>query len=124
MIACTFREFIPEQDTQKPFDCGNTDLNGFLLETGSKTVNASSSAKELLTVTYIVEDDNSHEIIAYFSLLHDKIERHFSDRHTWNRLSRYIPNAKRRASYPALKIGRLAVNSKAKAQGLSRQQTL
>ncbi len=35
MIDYTIREFRPETDILKPFDCGNSDLNGFLLETGT-----------------------------------------------------------------------------------------
>ena len=47
-----------------------------------------------------------------------KIERAVSDPAIWNRLSRKIPNAKRRSSYPAIKIGRLAVSKDAQGSGL------
>ncbi len=32
MRKIIIRKFNPEIDTKKPFDCGNADLNGFLLE--------------------------------------------------------------------------------------------
>ena len=121
MIDYTFRKFRPETDTLEPFDCGNSDLNGFLLETGDNEPNATLSEKEMVAVTYVVESDNNHKILAYFSLLNDKIERHVADKAIWNKLSREIANAKRRSSYPALKIGKLAVSQDAKLHGLGRQ---
>ncbi|MBQ9185749.1 MAG: hypothetical protein IJ151_07765 [Bacteroidales bacterium] len=120
MIDFSIREFRPETDILKPFDCGNSDLNGFLLETGTKEPNATLSEKELLAATFIVEDNMSHDILAYFSLLHDKLEREFINPTNWNRVSRKIPNSKRRSSYPALKIGRLAVNRYNREHGLGR----
>ena len=59
----------------KPFDCEDADLNGFLLETDHSIPNARHHAIELLAVTYLVEDMDADETIAYFSLLNDKIER-------------------------------------------------
>ena len=121
MIDYSIRVFHPETDILKPFDCGNADLNGFLLETGTNEPNATLSEKELVAATYIVEENNTHEILAYFSLLHDKIERQIADKTIWNKLSREIPNAKRRSSYPALKIGKLAVSQTVKSHGLGTQ---
>ena len=117
-MSYIIRKFRAESDTLKPFDCGNTDLNGFLLETGTTGPNASLSEQELMAATYVVEDNSTHNILAYFSLLHDKIERDVVDKAIWNKLSRSIANAKRRSSYPALKIGKLAVNKSFKSQGL------
>ena len=104
-------------DNVKPFDCGNTDLNGFLLEDNASVPNAKHHANELLAVTYVVEDDEEEQTIAYFSLLNDKIDREITDNTVWNRLSREIPNIKRRKSQPAVKIGRLAVSSAYQGQG-------
>ena len=118
MMDVTFRRFRPDTDAFKPFDCGNADLNGFLLEIGSAESNASLSQKELLAETYVVEEKATNAILAYFSLLHDKIERRLADSPTWNKLSRSIVNAKRRSSYPALKIGKLAVGKDIKSKGL------
>ena len=118
MMDFTIRRFRPDTDSFKLFDCGNADLNGFLLETDSAEPNASISQKELLAVTYVVEDNATNVILAYFSLLHDKIERRLVDSPAWNKLSRSIVNAKRRSSYPALKIGKLAVGKDIKSKGL------
>lgn len=112
-----FKRFNPLTDTIKPFDCGDADLNGFLLESNDDVPNATQHAKQLLAVTYLLEDVDSGKTIAYFSLLHDRIERDLAEKSVWNRLSRRIPNAKRRRSYPAIKIGRLAVSEEYKSQG-------
>lgn len=45
----------------KPFDCGDDDLNGFLLD------DARFYYKELIANTFVMEDET--EIVAYFSLL-------------------------------------------------------
>lgn len=104
-------------DIVKPFDCGNTDLNGFLLEDNASVPNAKHHANELIAVTYVIEDDDEGQTVAYFSLLNDKIDREITDNKVWNRLSREIPNIKRRKSQPAVKIGRLAVSSAYQGQG-------
>lgn len=113
-----YRGFQPETDVLKAFDCGKEDLNGFLHEVSSDTPNATMYEREHLGKTYIVEEDGSGVILAYFCLLFDKIERDVANPAIWNRLSRKIPNAKRRSSYPSLKIGRLAVNKVAQSSGL------
>ena len=59
-------KFTPGYDI-KPFDCEDADLNGFLLETDSSIPNAHHHALELLAVTYLVEDMDAEETIAYFS---------------------------------------------------------
>lgn len=117
-MSYRFRPFRPEKDVLKPFDCGKKDMNGFLLETNSESPNATTYEREHLAKTYIVEDNESGDILAYFSILFDKIERTVSNPSIWNRLSRSILNAKRRSSYPSLKIGRLAVSKKAQGLGL------
>lgn len=117
-MSYSFRKFNPDMDIRKPFDCGNADLNGFLLETTGNVPNATTYDRQLLAVTYVVEDDRTHDILAYFSLLHEKLEREFVNSANWNRVSRKIPNSKRRSSYPALKIGRLAVNKRHSMLGI------
>lgn len=119
-MSYIFREFRPETDTDKPFDCGVPDLNGFFRERDTKEPNATNCALEHMSVTYVVQDESSGEIEAYFSLLNDSIERHRVDSSIWNHLSRRIPNKKRRSTYPALKIGRLAVTNSAKHSGMGR----
>lgn len=97
----------------KPFSCVEDDLNGFLFD------DAKLFQKELLTVTYLIEDTLNPEVtVAYFSLLADKIIFTPEERSVWNRLNRNIPNNKRRKTYPAVKIGRLAVSSEYAGQGI------
>lgn len=63
----TFRQI--EADTViKPFDCGDTDLNGFLFEDAKQYLDA------MLAVTYLLEDNEANKTVAYYCLLNDKIE--------------------------------------------------
>ncbi|MEY3501815.1 MAG: hypothetical protein RL308_3488, partial [Bacteroidota bacterium] len=48
-----------------PFDCGDTDLNGFLFD------DAKNYSKDLIAVTYLIQDNE--KTIAYFNYLNDKI---------------------------------------------------
>jgi hypothetical protein len=88
----------------KPFDCGDADLNDFLLSDAKRYSN------ELLAVTYLIENDS--ETIAFFSLLNDKITITDTDsKSQWRKLIRdRMPFGKRFSSYPAMKIGRLGVS--------------
>jgi predicted GNAT family N-acyltransferase len=88
----------------KPFKCINADLNGFLFE------DAKPYLKSLMAVTYLLEDITNDVTIAYYSLLADKISFDEKEKSMWNKINRAIPNKKRRKDYPAVKIGRLAVN--------------
>ena len=67
-MSISIRPFQPSTDTLKPFDCGKADLNGFLCETGTAAPNAAMYEREHLAKTYIVEDADTHIILAYFSL--------------------------------------------------------
>ena len=55
----------------KPFDCGETDLNDFLL------LDSKEYAKALLAVTYVIEDED--KTVAFFSLSNDHISLAESD---------------------------------------------
>ena len=79
----------------KPFKCSEEDLNNFLFE------DAMHFQKELMAVTYLIEDKDLDITVAYFSLLADKITFNPVEKSSWNRLNRNIPNSKRRKSYPA-----------------------
>lgn len=95
------------------FDCGDPDLNEFLL------LDAKEYMAELLAVTYIVKDDR--RFAAFFSLANDKLTcapDSPEGRTGWNRLSRELPNKKRRKTYPAVKLGRLGVCSDYQRKGL------
>ena len=96
----------------KPFKCAEEALNNFLFE------DAKHFQKELMAVTYLIEDHELDFTVAYFSLLADKITFNPEEKTSWNKLNRKIPNSKRRKSYPALKIGRLAVNEEYAGSGI------
>ena len=101
------REIRIENDTAiKPFDCGDGDLNDFLLNDAKKY------QESLLAVSYLIENDD--DTIGYYSLINDKIERFEEEKSIWNRINRKIPYRKQRKTYPAVKIGRLAVSDKYK----------
>ena len=107
------RQFQLNSDTDiKPFKCAESDLNDFLFD------DAKHFQKELLAVTYLLEYMEQNKTAAYFSLLADKIIFNPDEKGVWNKLNRNIPNSKRRKSYPAVKIGRLAVSEEFAGNGL------
>ena len=71
-----------------------------------------------MAVTYLLESMDLNMTVAYYSLLADKIIFNPEDKTVWNKLNRNIPNNKRRRSYPAVKIGRLAVNEEFEGEGI------
>ena len=84
------------------FDCGDSDLNEFLVQ------DAKRYSSELLAVTYLVLDKEN--LAAFFSVQNDKLMRDFGAfKAAWNRINRQIPNEKRKAGYPSVKLGRLGV---------------
>lgn len=89
------------------FDCGDEDLNDFLIS------DALNYQAELLAVTYLLTDKNNRTV-AFFSLSNDSLKD--QDFEKWNSLSRKIPNRKRRKDYPAVKIVRLGVDKSLKGQ--------
>ena len=92
------------------FDCGDEDLNSFILE------EAPLYRKALLAVTYVVEDSESGKVLAYFSLANDKVSlSDFESKTEFNRFRKHrFVNEKRLRSYPAGKLCRLAVDNAAK----------
>jgi hypothetical protein len=98
-------------DTElKPFDCGDNDLNSFLSE------DAKNYYEEFLGVTYLVKYEQ--RIVAYYCIFNDKIVFDFSGkddpkRNWWKSFNKKnkIHFNKQRKNYPAVKIGRLAVDS-------------
>ncbi len=95
------------------FDCDDSDLNDFLYN------DACDHLRQLLAVTYLLMDQD--RIIAFFSVSNDSL---ISDprlpgiNKVWNRLTREIPNEKRRKSFPAVKLGRLGVIRSMQGKGL------
>ena len=105
------------KDTEiKPFDCGDEDLNDFLINEAKAYQNA------LLSVTYILTTRSTKEIVAYFSLSNDKISiADFENKTEFNRFRKHkFVNEKRIRSYPAIKIGRLAVSGSIQNQSIGR----
>ncbi len=84
------------------FNCGDEDLNGFLLD------DAVSFADKRLANTFVLYNDN--EATAYFCLLTDKITKQEVSKADWRRFKRQFPNEKQFNSYPSIKIGRFAVS--------------
>ena len=90
---------LEEQDSVKSFDCGDDDLNDFILH------ESPLYRKEKLAVTYVLKeaDDLANEHIkAFFSLSNDRISiSDFDSKTKYNRFSRRFNNHKRLKSYPA-----------------------
>ena len=105
---------MDENETVATFDCGDEDLNGFIL------TDAPLYRKEKLAVTYIVtEKTDNNKTVAFFSLSNDRISiSDFDNKTRYNRFSRRFNNHKRLKSYPAAKIGRLAVHTSAKGMNI------
>jgi len=106
-----------ESDTDiKPFDCGDTDLNGFLFDDAKDYLNS------LLAVTYLLTDEEN--TIAYFSYQNDKISHQdLGNRDKFlQRIGSLLPKGKENhSSYPAVKIGRLGINRNNQRQGLGKR---
>ncbi|MDR3252795.1 MAG: GNAT family N-acetyltransferase [Tannerella sp.] len=104
-----------------PFDCGDADLNDFLAN------DAIAFLKERLAVTHLMVFETNDEIVpvSYFCLLTDKLMFNLSDEDkkkawkTFNKKNKIHYN-KHRKSYPAVKIGRLAVSQSFAGQGIGR----
>ena len=95
---------LTESHVLKPFDCGDQDLNDFLFN------DAKDYYKHRLSVTYLLE--NETETVAYFSVSNDKLSINESDKPTWRKIKPLFNHRKHRGDYPAVKVGRLAVNLK------------
>ncbi len=85
------------------FDCGDDDLNEFLLK------DAFLQQEQLLSATYLV--CKGKDIVAYFSVLNDSIS---ADK----RMKKALPHGKRYKTFPAVKIGRFAVNNDYQGTGV------
>lgn len=98
-------------DTEiKPFESGDEDLNDFLLN------EAKDYLASLLSVTYTLQNDT--DTVAYYCLSNDRLSQQAENKSIWNKINRLISNKKRRKSYPAVKIGRLAVSKKFANMGI------
>lgn len=92
------------------FDCGDDDLNSFLVEDAKNFLD-----KRIATSYLLVDGDN---IVAYFCLLNDKISRQDVTNSQWKKIRGGFPERKQFGSYPAVKIGRFAVSSKYRGRNI------
>ncbi len=101
-------------DSVSRFDCGDEDLNDFLLN------EANLYRSALLSVTYVVEKKSTKEVVAFFSLSNDKVSiSDFESKTEFNRFRKHkFVNEKRLRSYPAIKIGRLAIDKSAQHESI------
>lgn len=95
----------------KSFDCGDADLNDFLLN------DAKLFAEKKIANTYILEDKGC--IVAYYSLLNDKVSKMDATNSAWKRVKKLFPHSKQFSSYPSVKIGRFAVALSYEGKGSS-----
>ncbi len=72
-----------------------------------------------MSVTYLIEDQDKNNTIAFFSIANDmvSIKNLDGDRNLWNRFRKSFPNSKRISTYPAVKLGRLGVSKEYKGTG-------
>ena len=101
-------------ETITAFNCGDEDLNDFILSEAPLYNDA------FLAVTYVIENKQTKEVIAFFSLSNDRVSlSDFENTTEFNRFRRKrFANEKRLKSYPAVKIGRLGVSESAKGMAL------
>ncbi len=106
---------LKSDETVKTFDCGDDDLNDFILN------ESFAYRKALLAVSYVVVDKaETDKVIGYFSLANDRVSlSDFENKTEFNRFrkKRFV-NEKRLKSYPAAKICRLGVDLSMKGQSL------
>jgi hypothetical protein len=113
LIDYTFKRLTSDCNHLHAFDCGKADLNEFLVQDALLNLN------ELMTVTYLFETATDNpEIVAFFSVANDKLEKIEGDNNIMNKLSRLIPNNKRRKFYPSVLLARLGVNNRNQSGGL------
>ena len=83
----------------RSFDCGDEDLNEFLLD------DAKHFLEKRIANTFILEDEG--KIVAYCCLLNDKVTRLEIIGSQWKKIKDTFPDGKKFRSYPSVKIGHL-----------------
>ena len=103
---------LNEGETLNSFNCGDAELDEFIL------CKASEYRKTLLAVSYVLEENGNP--IAYFSLSNDNLSAEiFESKTNFNRqMRKRFVNEKRRKHFPAVKIGRLAVDLNSDKKGV------
>ena len=105
---------LKEGEKIESFDCGDADLNDFILNT------APLYLEELLAITYIMEERETGKVVAFYSLATDKVSiNEFESKTEFNRFRKQrFTNAKRLKSYPAIKLCRIGVDLSARGMHL------
>ncbi len=101
---------ITNENDIKPFNCGDADLNGFLSE------DALAFHNKRIGKTFILKDEDT--IVAFFCLLNDKVTKIEASNSSWKKVKKLFPHNKHFSSYPAIKIGRLAVSVEYRHEGI------
>lgn len=105
------RERLSSTIEIKNFDCGNNDLNDFILN------DALPHQDQLLTITYLYKYQN--KTVAFFSVSNDTVsELMFEDKNKFDKFRKSIPRPKRYRILPAVKIGRFGVDKKFEGNGI------
>lgn len=107
---------LQKGETVKSFDCGDADLNDFILN------EAPHYRKSLLAVTYVIiprDAANADHIVAFFSLSNDTVSiTNFTNKTEFNRFRKHrFVNEKRLKTYPAVKVGRLGIDKTVQGKG-------
>lgn len=97
-------------DLRPSFDCDDSDLNEFFMK------DSIVSGRELLSVTYVLEQNN--ETLAFFSVSNDSIKKENIPKPKFKKLAKPIPHEKRYSSLPAVKVGRFAICKTKQQQGV------
>jgi len=99
-------QILSDKTDLQSFDCGDDDLNDFLVN------NAYQSMIRRMSLTYVLKEE--YKVVAYFSLLFDKISKEDTRNTTsfveFKSNKGLIDEGKDFKSYPSLKIGRLGVD--------------
>nr|WP_299488684.1 GNAT family N-acetyltransferase [uncultured Allomuricauda sp.] len=101
----------PETEV-KPFNCGDSEIDGFLFD------DAKTSLIDKTSVTYLLQ--NSDVTVAYWNYLNDKIQyAQLNNEKKWlERVAGSFTKNTPLRSYPAVKIGRLGVHKDFKRKGI------
>jgi len=84
------------------FDCADDDLNDFIRR------DARLYQSQLLASSYLLKV--GEETVGFFCVSNDRLCK--DDTNRWRKIKDILPYPKRRNSYPAVKIGRLAIDKK------------
>ncbi|MCQ2106046.1 MAG: GNAT family N-acetyltransferase [Fibrobacter sp.] len=107
---------LNENSIVKSFDCGDADINEFVLK------ESSLYRKSLLAVSYVLVDkDTPTDVIGFFSMANDKVALgDFESKTEFNRFRKQqgFPQPKRLRSYPAIKLCRLGVSNAYKGENV------